>query len=63
MYAVGNLVEGLRHKLRMFGVPINGTANALSDDMAVIENSTIPSSTVKKKHNSILNAITGFIMQ
>ena len=48
-----DLIEGLRYKLRMFGVPIDGPANVLSDNMAVIQNSTIPSSTIKKKHNAI----------
>jgi hypothetical protein len=48
-----DLIEGLRYKLRMFGVPIDGPANVLSDIMAVIQNSTIPSSTIKKKHNSM----------
>jgi hypothetical protein len=35
------------------GVPIGGSANVLSDNMAIIQNSTIPSSTIKKKHNAI----------
>lgn len=48
-----DLIEGLRYKLRMFSIPIDGPAKVLSDNMAVIQNSTIPSSTIKKKHNSI----------
>jgi hypothetical protein len=47
-----DLIEGLRYKLRMFGVPLDGPANVVTDDLAVVQNSTIPSSTIKKKHNS-----------
>ncbi len=48
-----DLVEGLRYKIRMFGVPLDGPANVVTDNLAVVQNSTIPSSTIKKKHNSI----------
>jgi hypothetical protein len=37
----------------MLGVPIDGPANVLVDNDAVVKNSTIPSSTLHKKHNSI----------
>jgi hypothetical protein len=37
----------------MFGVEIDGPANILTDNLSVVQNSTIPSSTIKKKHNSI----------
>jgi hypothetical protein len=46
-------IEGLRYKLRMFGVPVDGQANILSDNQAVILNSTVPSSTLRHKHNAI----------
>jgi hypothetical protein len=36
-----DMIEGLRYKLRMFGVPIDGPANVLSDNQAVILNSTV----------------------
>ena len=48
-----DLIEGLRYKLRMFGVPLDGPANVVTDNLAVVQNSTIPSSTIKKKHKSI----------
>jgi hypothetical protein len=48
-----DLIEGLRYKLRMFGVPLDGPVNVVTDNSAVVQNSTIPSSTIKKKHNSI----------
>ena len=48
-----DLVEGLRYKLRMLGVPIDGPANVLTDNLAVVQNASIPSSTLKKKHNAI----------
>ena len=47
------LIEGLRDKLRMFGIPINGPANVYCDNEAVTKNCSIPESTLKKKHHSI----------
>jgi uncharacterized membrane protein len=43
----------MRYKLCMMGVPIEGAANALEDNDSVVKNSTIPTSTLQKKHNSI----------
>jgi len=48
-----DLVESLCYKLRMFGVPLEGPANMLINNNSVILNATIPSLTLKKKHNSI----------
>ena len=47
------IVEGLRYKLRMMGVPLDGPAHIKADNMSVIKNSSIPESTLKKKSNSI----------
>jgi hypothetical protein len=47
------LIEGLRYKLRMMGVPIDGPTNVFCDNQAVVINASIPESTLKKKHNSI----------
>jgi hypothetical protein len=47
------LIKSLRYKLRMMGVPLDGPANVLVDNESVVKNSTIPSSTLQKKHNSI----------
>ena len=47
------LVEGLRYKLRMFGVPLEGATNVFCDNQSVVTNTTLPSSTLKKKHNAI----------
>jgi hypothetical protein len=47
------LVEGLRYKLRMMGVPIDGPTALFCDNEAVVTNSTAPESTLKKKHNAI----------
>lgn len=37
----------------MFGIPIDSAANVFCDNNSVVINATIPSSTLKKKHNSI----------
>jgi hypothetical protein len=47
------LVEGMRYKLRMFGIPIDGPCSVFCDNEAAVKSSTIPESTLKKKHNAI----------
>lgn len=47
------MIESLRYKLRMFGVPIDGSANVFCDNESVYKNTTIPESVLKKKHHSI----------
>lgn len=47
------LIKSLRYKLRMMGVPLEGPANVLVDNNSVVKSSTIPSSTLAKKHVSI----------
>ena len=47
------LIEALRYKLRMFGVPIEGPTNIFCDNKAVYKNCLIPESTLRKKHHSI----------
>ena len=47
------MVESLRYKLLMFGVPIDGSANVFCDNKAVYNNTITPESFLKKKHNYI----------
>ena len=47
------MIEGLRYKLRMMGIPISGSAHVMADNQSVIMNSTRPESVLKKKSNSI----------
>jgi hypothetical protein len=53
MRIVVDMLESLRYKLRMFGVPLDGPSNVFCDNNSVVINATIPTSTLKKKHNSI----------
>jgi len=53
MQILVEMLEGLRYKMRMMGIPIDGPANVFCDNKSVITNSTVPTSTLKKKHNSI----------
>ena len=46
-------IRGLRYKLRMLGVPIDGPCYFFGDNMSVITNISIPESVLKKKSNSI----------
>ena len=46
-------VEGLRHKLRMMGVPLDGPTHVKADNMSVIHNCSKPASTLKKKSVSV----------
>jgi hypothetical protein len=43
----------MRYKLRMLGVPIEGSSILYGDNNSMILNTTVPSSMLKKKHNSI----------
>ncbi len=47
------MIEAMRYKLRMFGVPIDGPTNIFCDNGAVCVNTTRPESTLSKKHHSI----------
>jgi hypothetical protein len=48
------LIEALRYKLHLFGVPIEGSTNVFCDkNEAVTKNAIHPESTLKKKHNAI----------
>jgi len=42
-----------RYKLRMIGIKVEGPSVLLGDNEAVVKNTTLPSSTLKKKHNAI----------
>ena len=47
------MIEALRYKLRMFGVPIVEPADVFCDNKSVADNAAIPTSMLNKKHNSI----------
>ena len=46
-------LRGVRYKLRMMGVDIDGPTYIYGDNMSVINNTSKPESTLKKKSNSI----------
>ena len=46
-------LRGLRYKLRMMGVPIDGPSYVRGDNEAVIKSTLAPDSTLKKKNNAI----------
>ena len=46
-------MRGLRYKLRMMGIPLEGPSYTYGDNMSVIHNTQRPDSTLKKKCNSI----------
>jgi hypothetical protein len=47
------LIEGLRYKLRIFGVEIEGATEIYCDNEAVVRNCSTPELVLKKKHHSI----------
>ena len=47
------MVLEMRMTLRALGVPVKGASYLFGDNLSVITNTTIPSSTLKKKHNAI----------
>lgn len=46
-------LRGLRYKLRMMGIPVEGPAYIFGDNQSVLANTTNPDSTLKKKSQSI----------
>ena len=47
------LIESLRYKLRMMGIPLAGPARVMCDNQSVVISGSFPESTLKKKHCSI----------
>jgi hypothetical protein len=47
------LIQAPRYKLRMFGIPVADACDVFCDNQAVVFNSSIPQSTLAKKHNAI----------
>jgi hypothetical protein len=45
-----DMIEGLRYKLRMMGVPLDGSTSVFCDNEGVVKNTTAPESPLKKKH-------------
>ena len=46
------MIESHRYKLRMFGVPLSGSTNMFMNNEAVYKSTSVPESTLKKKHIS-----------
>ena len=46
-------LRGLRYKLRMMGIPVEGPAYIEGDNQSVLANTTVPDSILKKKSQSI----------
>ena len=47
------VVQGIRYKLRMMGIPLKTPTYIYGDNMSVIYNTSRPESTLKKKANSV----------
>ena len=47
------IIKGIRYKLKMLGVPLEGPARLMCDSQSVVMNSSFPESVLKKKHCSI----------
>ena len=48
-----DMIEGLIYKLRMFGIPVEGEARIMCDNMAAVKSGSNPDARLQKKHNSI----------
>ena len=53
MKTAAEVNRGLRYKLRMMGIPIDGPTYTYGDNMSVLHNTQKPESMLKKKSNSI----------
>ena len=47
------MIKGLRYKICMMGVEVDGPMNVLCENKSAVKNPTQPESTLKKKHNKI----------
>ena len=47
------LIVALGYKLRVFGVPFDGSTDIFCDNEAVYKNESTPESQLRKKHHSI----------
>ena len=48
-----DLIVALRYKMRMFGVPLDGPTDGMCDNQGVVNNASLPQSTLGKKHNTV----------
>jgi hypothetical protein len=48
-----DMIEGLRYKLRMMGIPLDGSTSVFCDNEGMVKNTTAPESPLKKKHVAI----------
>ena len=46
-------VRGLRFKLQMIGIPLDGFTYVYGDNQSILDNTTAPNYQLKKKSNSI----------
>ena len=47
------MIQGLRFKIRSFGIPMDGPSDAFCDNKAVTDSSAKPKHTLSKKHNAV----------
>ena len=50
---MGELVESLRYKLEMFGIPVESPTNVYCDNKSVVINASVPTSVLSKRHKAI----------
>ena len=48
-----DVIFAQRYKLRMFGIPLEGTSQVYYDNQGVVKNASISESVLSKKHNAI----------
>jgi hypothetical protein len=48
-----DMISALRIKLKCFGLPLSRLTNVFCDNNGVVQNTSIPESTLSKKHNAI----------
>ena len=48
-----DMIESLRYKMRMMGVPVDEATTIFCDNDAVVKSTSKPESTLKKKHNAV----------
>jgi hypothetical protein len=53
LWTAVDMIEGLWYKLRMMGIPLDGSTSVFCDNEGVVKNTTVPESPLNKKHVAI----------
>ena len=62
------MIKGIRYKLQIMGIPIDGSTSVFCDNKSVVTNASMPELTLNKKHlgicyHAVMEAVAAKIMR